>query len=304
MAGGVVVLRLHRARQRRQRGRERALQIAHQLRAVDGHAEARGDRLDEHRVGLGQRAGLGGLDVQHAPHRPVDQHGDGQLRAGVGGGIAHDVVGVHARVRHERGVARAGDLAVDALRRRLLGQQELGHHLRQRAARGDQPQHAVLVEPLDRREIEGECLVQLVDDQLGHLLDVALGRQLRRQARGQAQLLAQVGHLAGSGEALDARVGAMAAQRLGATLALLGAGTLGGLDSQLGHDRAHIGRKMRILEPRIIRLDIVRHLRCPSGILRIRLDVTVPGAEGGHPPPPVGSRARAPGRARAGERSA
>ena len=42
-------------------------------------------------------------------------------------------------------------------------------------APGDEPQDAVVVEPLDGGEIEGERLVQLVDDQLRQLLDLALG---------------------------------------------------------------------------------------------------------------------------------
>ncbi len=120
------------------------------------------------------------------------------------------------------GLAGASDLAVDALRRGLLGEQELGHHLRQRPASGDQAQHVVLVQTLDRREIERERLVQLVDDQLRHLGDVALGGKLRGQPRGEAQLLAHVGELARLREALHARIGAVAAESLRAAPALLG----------------------------------------------------------------------------------
>ena len=127
----------------------------------------------------------------------------------------------------------------------LLGEQELRHHLGQRPAAGDQPQHAVLVEALDRREIERERLMQLVDDQLRHLLDVALAGQPRGQPRRQPQLLAQVGELAGRRQALHARVGAVAAQRLGAAPALLGPARADGLRAlcrQLGHGGDAFGR--------------------------------------------------------------
>ena len=120
---------------------------------------------------------------------------------------------------------------------RLLHDQELGHHLRQRPAAGDQAQHPVLVETLHRSQIEGERLVQLVHHELGHLLDVARGGQARRQARRRAQLGAQVGQLASRRDALHALVGAIAAQRLGASRKLAPARRSGRLDGEFTHAR-------------------------------------------------------------------
>ncbi len=128
-------------------------------------------------------------------------------------------------------------------------EQELGHHLRERTAGGQQAQHAVVVEALDCRQVEGERLVQLVHDQPRQLLDVALGGEPGRQPRGEPELLAQVGDLAGGGHALDARVRAVAAQRLGAPPALLGARTVGMVRRELGHGKGPIGRKSGFLEP-------------------------------------------------------
>ena len=113
---------------------------------------------------------------------------------------------------------------------------------------------------LDRGEVEGERAVQLVDDQPHHLLDLLRRGQARREVRGHAQLGAQVAELARTGHRLRARVGALAAQRLGAPFALARAGGArgsarralacrsgGGLDGKLWHC-VHIGSDRAALE--------------------------------------------------------
>ena len=224
VGGGVVVLRLDRARQRGQCCREGALEIVDQLRAVHGAAEAGDDRLDEHRVGLVERLRLDRLDVQHSPHAAVDDDRHAQLRARVRLRVARDVVAVLARVRHERGGARACHPSVDALGDRLLDEQKLRHHVRERASAGHQAQHAVVVQSLDRGEVERERAVQLVDHELGHVVDAAHRRQPRREPPRNAQLRAQIGQLAGTRHLLGALIGAMQAQRLGASRALTATG--------------------------------------------------------------------------------
>jgi hypothetical protein len=89
--------------------------------------------------------------------------------------------------------------------------------------------------------------VELVDDQPGHLAHVvALGQHLR-QPRGDPQLLAQVCDLAGLRETLGARIGTVAPQRVGAPATLLRACSVGGLDGELTHNRARIGRRASVL---------------------------------------------------------
>ena len=182
----------------------------------------------------------------------------------------------------------------------LLGEQELGHHLRQRPAGGDQSQRAVLVEALDGREVERERLVQLVHHQPRQLLDVARAGEPRRQPCGEAELLAQVGDLAGGRHALDARVGTMAAQRLGAPPALLGARAGGRCGRELGHGRRPIGRKSGFLEPIIARLDTPRRAAALAQVLQrvlgVGLHVAVAGAKSRHPASARRRRAPAPGR--------
>ena len=151
---------------------------------------------------------------------PFDHDRDTQLRARIGVGVAHDVVGVGARVWHQRGHAGARDAAVDAFIDALLDEQELGHHLGQRSAAREQAQRAVAGQTLDRGEIERERAVQLLHDERGHLGDVAGRRQPRGQAGGDLQLGAQVGELAGGRELTGAIVGAMPLQRLGASASL------------------------------------------------------------------------------------
>ncbi len=101
-----------------------------------------------------------------------------------------DVVRIGPRVADERRDARARDAPVDALVRRLLDEQELVDHLRERAFAGDEPQHPVGVEPLDRDEVERERAMQLVDEQLDHLANVVRRSESRRQPRGETQLRA------------------------------------------------------------------------------------------------------------------
>ena len=89
---------------------------------------------------------------------------------------------------------------------------------------GDQAQHAVVVEALDRGEVERERAVQLVDDQL----TISSTSLRRRQPRGEPRrerAAARAGRPARRHAAmlLHALVGAVAAQRLGAALALPGA---------------------------------------------------------------------------------
>ena len=138
--------------------------------------------------------------------------------------VAHDVVGVRARVVDERRGAGARDAPVDAVTDGLLDEQELRHHLGQRAAARHEPQHSVAVQALDRREVEGERAVQLVHDDPGQLVHVVRGRQARGQARRERELRAQVGELAGRGHALYARVRAMGTQRLRTAAALTNPG--------------------------------------------------------------------------------
>ena len=117
--------------------------------------------------------------------------------------------------------------AVHPLAHGLLDEQELGHDLGQRAARGDQAQHVVLVATLDRSEVERERPVQVVDHQPRHLLDLPARGQPRGKPGGDAKLRTQVGQLAGGSHAPHAGVGAVAAQRFGAAPALAVAGAMG-----------------------------------------------------------------------------
>jgi hypothetical protein len=223
--GRVVVLRLDGARQQRQGRREGALQLLDQLRAVQRRAEAGGDRLDEHYIGLGERVTLGALEVQYPPDGPVYEDRHAQLRARVGAGVADDVIGVAARIGHQRADPGARDAAVDAAADRLLEEQELLHHGRQLPARGDEAQHLVVVQLLDRGEVEGEGLVELVDHQRRHLARLAGGGQARVERRRDVELGAKVGELAGGARAARADLLAMAPQRLGSNPALVGACT-------------------------------------------------------------------------------
>ena len=104
---------------------------------------------------------------------------------------------------------------------RRLDEHELGHHLGERAGAGYQAQHPVVVEAVDRREVERERLVQLVDDDARHLLDVLGRRDARRQAGHHAQLGAQVGEPVRSRHRARPRARTLAGDGIGATGALL-----------------------------------------------------------------------------------
>jgi len=96
---------------------------------------------------------------------------------------------------------------------------------------------------------QAERAVGLVDHQPDHVVDVAHRRQPRREPPRDAQLRAQIGELTRGCHLLGAFVGAMQAQRLGASLALVATGWACGLDGQLWHLPGVIGSAGVLLEP-------------------------------------------------------